>query len=127
MTGSVVIEIYFSILRFELKVGGFMKRIRFLCDIIIIIFGNFLYAAGVAFFILPSGLITGGTTGIALSVNHFMGLPVSYFILGFNICMFLLGVFIENKRRYIHTSRTRSRPDYNSDRCSDTYSPEERA
>jgi uncharacterized membrane-anchored protein YitT (DUF2179 family) len=40
---------------------------------------------------MPSGLITGGTTGIALFINHYTGLPVLYFVLGFNICMFLLG------------------------------------
>ena len=74
-----------------------MKQVKFLLDILIIILGNFLYAAGVVFFILPSGLITGGTTGIAISVNHFTGLPVSYFVFGFNLCMFLLGFLFLGK------------------------------
>ncbi len=30
----------------------------------------FIYAIGVAFFILPTGLTTGGTTGIAIIMNH---------------------------------------------------------
>ena len=71
-----------------------MKLLR---DLLIIIFGNFLYAAGVVFFILPSGLITGGTTGIALSMNYFLGIPVSTFVFAFNLIMFLLGLFILGK------------------------------
>lgn len=65
--------------------------------IAVIIAGNLLYAAGVVFFILPSGLITGGTTGIALIVNHFAGIPVSAFIGVFNIIMFVLGLLILGK------------------------------
>lgn len=75
-----------------------MKKIRMLFDILIIIFGNFLYAAGVVFFIMPAGLITGGTTGIAMSVNHFIGLPVPYFVFGFNVIMFLLGLIVLGRK-----------------------------
>jgi uncharacterized membrane-anchored protein YitT (DUF2179 family) len=75
-----------------------MNKGRMLIDIIIIIFGNFLYAAGVVFFIIPAGLITGGTTGIAISVNHFTGLPVPYFVFSFNILMFLLGLIVLGKK-----------------------------
>ncbi|WP_420323177.1 YitT family protein [Lachnoclostridium phytofermentans] len=71
-----------------------MKLLR---DLLIIVCGNFLYAAGVVFFILPSGLITGGTTGIALSMNYFFDLPVSSFIFCFNLIMFLFGLFILGK------------------------------
>ncbi len=74
-----------------------MKKTRLLLDILIVILGNFLYAAGVVFFILPSGLITGGTTGIALSVHHYFGLPVSYFVFSFNVLMFLLGFLFLGK------------------------------
>ncbi len=74
-----------------------MKTMKLLRDLLIIIFGNFLYAAGVVFFILPSGLITGGTTGIALSMNYFLGIPVSTFVFAFNLIMFLLGLFILGK------------------------------
>ena len=46
----------------------FKKIFPLLRDIAIVIGGNIIYACGVAFFILPGGLITGGTTGIALTV-----------------------------------------------------------
>lgn len=59
--------------------------------------GNLLYAAGVVFFILPSGLITGGTTGIALIANHYGNIPVSTFIGIFNIVMFATGLLVLGK------------------------------
>lgn len=63
-----------------------------------VLLGNVLYAAGVVLFIIPSGLITGGTTGIAICINKLTGLPVSYFVLSFNICMFLLGLALLGRR-----------------------------
>ena len=75
-----------------------MKKKKLIFDIITIIFGNFLYAAGIVFFILPSGLITGGTTGIGLFINQYTGLPLSYFVFGFNVVMFILGLFFMGKK-----------------------------
>lgn len=72
-----------------------MKTIlKQLMETIVIILGNCLYAVGVAMFILPSGLITGGTTGIALFVNELTGLSISAFVLVFNTAMFLIGFFV---------------------------------
>lgn len=65
--------------------------------IIMILLGNLLYAIAIAFFILPSGLITGGTTGIALFVNYLTGLEISVFVLIFNIVMFIIGFIILGK------------------------------
>ena len=42
-----------------------------------ILVGNMMYAAAVVLFIVPNGLITGGTTGLALFVNHSLGIPIS--------------------------------------------------
>lgn len=58
---------------------------------IIVILGNAIYAAGVVLFILPSGLITGGTTGIALTLQHMLGIEVAISTAVFNILMFLIG------------------------------------
>ncbi|MBO5522827.1 MAG: YitT family protein [Roseburia sp.] len=65
-----------------------------LLETLAVILGNFLYAFGIAMFILPGGLITGGTTGIALFVNHVTELPVSVFVFVFNAAMFLLGLAV---------------------------------
>lgn len=68
--------------------------LRQILDTAIVILGNCIYALGVAMFIIPGGLITGGTTGIGLFVNETTGLPVSVFVLGFNATMFLLGLVV---------------------------------
>lgn len=65
--------------------------------ILMILLGNLLYSFAIAFFILPSGLITGGTTGIALFVNYMTGLEISVFVLIFNIVMFIVGLIILGK------------------------------
>ena len=59
--------------------------------------GNALYALTVKLFLLPSGLVTGGTTGIALTVNHLTGMSVSSFVLLFNVVMLLIGLTVLGK------------------------------
>ena len=59
--------------------------------LLLVLLGNTLYALSVKLFLLPAELISSGTTGIALVVNRFTGLPLSVFILGFNIAMLCLG------------------------------------
>lgn len=63
----------------------------------LILLGNLLYAAGIACFILPSGLITGGTTGIALVLYEAFGIPISIFVSLFNALMFFLGLLFLGK------------------------------
>lgn len=75
-----------------------MKKMRILFEVLTIIFGNCLYAAGVVFFIMPSKLITGGTTGIAISIHQYFGLPVSYFVFSFNLIMFILGLIVMGRK-----------------------------
>lgn len=71
--------------------NDFLKRIL---ETFVVILGNCLYAFGVAMFIMPGGLITGGTTGIGLFVKDVTGLPVTVFVFGFNLIMFLIGFFV---------------------------------
>ena len=65
--------------------------------ILMVVFGNVLYALTVRLFLLPAGLVTGGTTGIALAVNHYIGIPVSGFVLVFNVIMLLVGLAVLGK------------------------------
>ncbi len=62
-----------------------------------IVLGNLIYSSAVAFFILPNGLITGGTTGLALFTNYLFSVPIAAFIAVFNISMFFLGLWILGK------------------------------
>ena len=59
-----------------------------------VVCGNFLYALAVKLFLIPADLVTGGTTGIALVVNHLWGIPVSRFVLIFNVTMLIVGWLI---------------------------------
>lgn len=56
--------------------------------------GNTVYALAVSLFILPNGLITGGTTGLALVAHAKLGIPIALFIGIFNIIMFVAGAFV---------------------------------
>lgn len=71
----------------KLSNANLARLYAFLCVLV----GNFLYALSVHVFLLPTGLVTGGTTGLAMVVNHLCGLPVSAFVLIFNVVMLLLG------------------------------------
>lgn len=55
------------------------------------VFGNILYALTVKVFLLPAELVTGGSTGIALTANHLTDLPVPTVVLFFNLGMLALG------------------------------------
>lgn len=56
-----------------------------------VIAGNLLYALTVVLFLEPSGLLTGGTTGIAFVVQKSTGMPIWLFVLFFDVAMLILG------------------------------------
>ena len=64
---------------------------RRLPNLMLILLGNCLYALTVKLFLLPAGLISSGTTGIALTVNHLTGLSIPVSIFAFNVTMLVLG------------------------------------
>lgn len=66
-------------------------------NLALIFLGNTIYALGIAAFLLPNHLITGGTTGLGITVHHYLGLPISTFILIFNIAMFIVGAIVLGK------------------------------
>lgn len=60
----------------------------------LILLGNAVYALAVTAFILPTGLVTGGSTGLALVFYHGAGVPVTLFVSAFNLLMFLVGLAV---------------------------------
>lgn len=62
-----------------------------------VLVGNLIYALIVKLFILPTSLMSSGTTGIALFMSHVFDIPVSLFILIFNLCMLIIGFLILGK------------------------------
>lgn len=65
--------------------------------LLLVLAGNTLYALGVALFLLPTGLITGGTTGLGLVAEHFFHVPLTAFVAVFNLAMFLVGLLVLGK------------------------------
>lgn len=61
-------------------------------SIFFILLGNAIYSVAVAAFIIPNGLITGGTTGLSIFAHNQLGIPISAFVAGFNVLMFVLGL-----------------------------------
>ena len=72
---------------------NFLSRRR-LISALLVVLGNILYALTVKLFVLDANLMSCGTTGLALVVNHLTNFPVSVFILCFNILMLILGWWI---------------------------------
>lgn len=62
-------------------------------SLLLMVLGNTLYAVTIKLFLLPAGLISCGTTGLAITVNHLTGIPMTAFILAFNVSMLVLGWF----------------------------------
>ncbi len=63
----------------------------------VVTIGNVIMAAGIVVFILPAGLITGGTTGLGIMAERLFGLPIPVFSAIFNVAMYLLGLICLGK------------------------------
>ena len=75
-----------------------MKKQKKILSLLMVIGGNILYTLSVKLFLLPANLISCGTTGIALAVNHFLQIPMSTFILLFNMTMLGIGWFVLGRK-----------------------------
>ena len=62
-----------------------------------VVVGNMLYALLVKLFLLPAGLVTGGTTGLALIAEQLWQVPISGFVFVFNVVMLILGWLVLGK------------------------------
>lgn len=62
--------------------------------LIIMLFFEFLLALNYNTFLLPNQIVVGGTSGIAIIVNHFFGIESALFILLFNIVFIILSFFL---------------------------------
>ena len=77
------------------KWGTFMysenSKTNKLTAFLLVIVGNVLYTLSIKLFLLPANLISCGTTGIALIVEHLTSIPLSVTIFVVNVVMLLLG------------------------------------
>ena len=74
------------------------KTIKLIFSLFFVGLGNLIYALTVKLFLLPPGLVVGGTTGIALTINNFLTIPISGFVFLFNMVMLLIGLLILGKQ-----------------------------
>ena len=74
------------------------RTLKLIRNVLLILAGNTIYALSVVAFLLPSGIITGGTTGLGLSAQHYFNIPLNVFVFGFNLIMFLLGALVLGKK-----------------------------
>lgn len=72
-------------------------------SLLLVALGNLLYVFTVKLFLLPANLMSCGTTGIALVVGHLTGIPISAFILGFNLVMLALGWWVPGRQFVLTT------------------------
>ena len=68
-----------------------------------IVLGNMIMAAGSALFVVPSGFITGGVTGLALVLNRIIPLSVSTLISVLSAVFLLFGLITLGKEFAIHS------------------------
>ena len=74
-----------------------------LFPVVAIIAGNVLLAFLVAAFVIPHGIIMGGTTGIAIILNRFFSLDTSTSVLVLNIAMLFMGAVVLGKKFFLTT------------------------
>lgn len=67
------------------------KTTKKAAELFLVLLGNLLMSVGVGAFIIPSGLMVGGATGIGLIMSHYFGIPVSSFVGAYNAVMFVIG------------------------------------
>lgn len=73
--------------------GNGEKRNKIL-SLLLVLLGNCVYALTVKLFVLPAELMSCGTNGIAMVVEHLTGFSMSVFILIFNLVMLAVGWWI---------------------------------
>jgi len=82
-----------------------LKKERFyrLLPPLLVIGGNLIYTLAVKLFLLPADPMSCGTTGLALLVNRMTGIPLTAFILAFNIAMLAVGWWIMGRKFALNT------------------------
>ena len=69
-----------------------------LLSALMLVGGNMIYALSVKLFLLPANLMSSGTTGLGLMINHLTGFPLNTFILIFNVAMLLVALVFLGKK-----------------------------
>ena len=60
-------------------------------SLLLVLVGNIIYALTVKLFVVPAKLMSCGTTGIGMVIEHYTGFPLTVFIFIFNVVMLIVG------------------------------------
>ena len=63
----------------------------------IMLMANLMFAFGSAYFLVPSGMISGGVTGLALGLDRGFGIPKDITVWVLQVALFLLGLWLVGK------------------------------
>lgn len=66
--------------------------------IAILLAANLMYASAVAYFLVPSGMISGGITGLAIGLNNGFGISKDLTVWVLQIALFLAGYLVVGKQ-----------------------------
>ena len=66
--------------------------------LLLVLVGNVIYALTVKLFLIPANLISCGTNGIAFLMEHFLNIPMTTFILCFNLVMLGVGWLVLGRK-----------------------------
>jgi len=80
-----------------------MTKSEFIKKTIMIVLGSFICALGINLFIIPSHLLSGGLSGIALIFQYILKIPAGYTILALNIPLFVISFIRINKKFTLFT------------------------
>lgn len=79
-----------------------MKQ-NYLRDLVVIIFGNFLIAVAVQYFIIPFDILTGGVAGLAVALSPFLSIEPALLSNVLVVTLFFLGFLVLGKAFAIKT------------------------
>ncbi|KYH34411.1 hypothetical protein CLTEP_16440 [Clostridium tepidiprofundi DSM 19306] len=80
-----------------------MTKSEFIKKTIMIVLGSFICALGINLFIIPSHLLSGGLSGIALIFQYILKIPAGYTILALNVPLFIISFIKINKKFTLFT------------------------
>lgn len=64
----------------------------------IILAANLIYSFAVAYFLVPSGMVSGGITGLAIGLSNGFGIPKDLTVWVLQIALFLAGYFVVGRQ-----------------------------
>ena len=80
-----------------------MNKKTLLTEIGTVVVGSALFGASLSLFLTPCGVVMGGASGLSVTINHFVRLPVGLCIFLLNLPLLLLNIRITGIK---HMSRT---------------------